>query len=139
MPTFDKKNHIIHKTKDNKTLDIDWYSAKHHVFTIAYCFDVTQKTWMEIVRQWASKSSLDQNQITAFFLPDGSSTADKLHERLDKEVVRLNRYMSRAMSEIELIRVKYRPNGFLCSVPGVGQLLGLFNRCAPVRTASPLD
>ena len=134
MPSFDKKDHVISKKKDGKTVDIDWYSAKHHVVTIEYCFDVTQKTWMEIVRQWASQSSTDPDQIAQFA---SSKTAVQLEERLSKEVVRLNDYMIRAMSEIEQIRVKYRPNGFVCSVPGVGQFLGLFRRCAPVHTAGP--
>ncbi len=134
MPSFDEKNHTLHKSKNDKTLDIDWYSAKHHVLTIGYCFDVTQKTWMEIVRQWASQSTLDPNQITKF---TSDQTSGQLQERLDSEIVRLNAYMSRAMSEIEHIRVKYRPNGFVCSVPGVGQVLSLFDRCTPIRTASP--
>jgi hypothetical protein len=134
MPSFDKKDHVISKKKDGKTVDIDWYSAKHHVLTIEYCFDVTQKTWMEIVRQWASQSSTDPDQIAQFA---ASKTAVQLEERLSKEVVRLNNYMIRAMSEIEQIRVKYRPNGFVCSVPGVGQFLSLFHRCAPIHTAGP--
>jgi hypothetical protein len=135
MPSFDKNNHVTAKTtKDGKEIRIDWFSAKHHILTIAYCFDVTQKTWMEIVRQWASQSTLDPDQITKFA---SSKTADQLQERLDHEVVRLNDFMIRAMSEIEQIRVKYRPNGFVCSVPGVGQLLTLFKRCTPVPTAVP--
>jgi hypothetical protein len=135
MPNFDKTNHVTtKKTQDGKELAIDWFSAKHHVLTIAYCFDVTQKTWMEIVRQWASQSTVDPDQITKFA---ASKKADQLQERLDHEVVRLNDFMMRAMSEIEQIRVKYRPNGFVCSVPGVGQFLTWFKRCTPIRTASP--
>ena len=45
--------------------------------------------------------------------------------------------MRRAMGEIDQIRVKYRPNGFICSVPGMSELLSLFDRCTPVRTKSP--
>lgn len=134
MPSLDRNNHVTKKSKDGKELDIDWFSAKHHVLTIAYCFDVTQKTWMEIVRQWASQSTLDPDQVANFA---SSKTAGQLQERLDHEVVRLNDFMIRAMSEIEQIRVKYRPNGFICSVPGVGQFLTGFNRCTPIRTASP--
>jgi hypothetical protein len=134
MPTFDKNQHVLIKKKDGKNLQVDWYSAKHHLMTIEYCFEVTQKTWMEIVRQWASQSSVEPDQIATFAT---SKTAGQLQKRLDQEVVRLNAYMSRAMSEIEQIRVKYRPNGFVCSLPGVSQFLGLFNRCAPIRTAGP--
>jgi hypothetical protein len=36
---------------------------------------------------------------------------------------------------IEQIRVKYRPNGFLCNVPIVRDIIGAFSRrCTPVRT-----
>jgi hypothetical protein len=67
MPTFEVGKSTLHKVKNGKTLDVDWYSAKHHVLTIEYCFDVTHKTWMEIVRQWASQSSLDQNDVLNSF------------------------------------------------------------------------
>jgi hypothetical protein len=134
MPKFNNKDHTITRTKDGKSLTVDWYSAKHHVFTIAYCFDVTHKTWMEIVRQWASQSSLPQDQIAAFL---ANGTAGQLQVRLDREVVRLNDFMSRAMNEIEGIRVKYRPTSFYCNLPGVSQAIGLFskfsNTCTPVR------
>ncbi len=130
MPTFESGKSTLHKEKDGKGLDVDWYSAKHHVLTIEYCFDVTHKALMEIVRQWASQSSLDQNVVAKFFT---DKTVDHLQARLDSEVVRLNAYMSLAMSEIERIRVKYRPAGFWCSVPGVREAIG--QRCAPVRTA----
>ena len=131
MPTFEVGKSTLHKVKNGKALDVDWYSAKHHVLTIEYCFDVTHKTWMEIVRQWASQSSLDQNDVAKFF---SEKKADQLQARLDSEVVRLNAYMSLAMSEIERIRAKYRPNGFWCSVPLVREALG--SKCTPVRVAS---
>jgi hypothetical protein len=133
MPSFASGASTVHKKKDGKTLDVDWYSAKHHVLTIAYCFDVTHKTWMEIVRQWASQSSLDPNDSKNFFL---GNTAGELQARLDSEVVRLNAFMSRAMSEIEQIRVKYRPIGFICSVPGLRELIGLVSRkCTPINVS----
>ncbi|HEX3501888.1 MAG TPA: hypothetical protein VHU22_00695 [Xanthobacteraceae bacterium] len=130
MPKFDPNDHVVRKTKGGKSLDVDWYSAKHHVYTIAYCFEVTHKAWMETVRQWASQSSLQPDAVANFF---STHTADHLHDRLDGEIVRLNAFMSRAMNEIEAIRVKYRPNGFLCSVPGSREILG--QKCMPVRTA----
>jgi hypothetical protein len=134
MPSFRKENSVLRKQKNGRTLDIDWYSTKHHVLTIAYCFNVTQETWMEIVRQWASQSSLDQNDVAQFF---SAKTADKLQARLDSEVVRLNAFMSRAMNEIEGIRVKYRPNGFYCNLPGIREGVGLFsNRCTPIHFSS---
>jgi hypothetical protein len=130
MPKFEPNDHVVQKTKNGKLLSIDWYSAKHHVFTIAYCFEVTHKAWMEVIRQWASQSSLQPDAIANFF---SNHTADHLHDRLDSEIVRLNDFMSRAMNEIEGIRVRYRPNGFLCSVPGVRETMG--TKCTPVRLA----
>jgi len=133
-PKFARDDHTIVKTKGGKSLTIDWYSAKHHVLTIAYCFDVTHKTYMETVRQWASQSSLSKDQITAFFSADKDK---KLQAQLDTAVVRVNDFMSRGMNEIEGIRVRYRPTGFYCSLPGVSQAIGLFsksnNPCTPVR------
>jgi hypothetical protein len=132
MPKFDEHDHQIVKTKKERKLAVDWYSAKHHVLTIAYCFQVTQ-TWMETVRQWASQSSLDRTQIVNFT----KDTETKLQPRLDSEVVRLNAFMSRAMNEIQGIRVKYRPNGFLCHLPVVREAIGIFSRrCTPLRIAS---
>jgi hypothetical protein len=49
--------------------------------------------------------------------------------------IRLNAFMSRAMNEIEGIRVRYRPNGFFCSVPGAREIMG--QKCTPVRIAAP--
>ena len=133
MPNFDANAHVVSKKKGAKQLDVDWYSAKHHVFTIAYCFHVTHQVSMELVRQWASQSTFDPDAVIAFF---AKGRADQLQARLDSEVVRLNDFMSRAMNEIERIRVKDRPNGFYCSVPGVREAVGLFsNRCTPVRFA----
>jgi hypothetical protein len=133
MPSFDKENSTLHLKKKDSKLDVDWYSAKHHVLTIQYCFDITHK-FMEPVRQWASMSPVDPAK-KGEFLDKKSSIQD----RLDKQVLRLNAFMSVAMSEIERIRVKYRPNGFVCNVPGVRETIGIFSRrCTPIRT-SELD
>ncbi|MGA7433860.1 MAG: hypothetical protein WBD33_20040 [Xanthobacteraceae bacterium] len=132
MPKFEPNDHVVSKTKNGKSLSVDWYSAKHHVYTIAYCFEVTHKAWMEVVRQWASQSSLQPDAVANFF---SSHTADHLHGRLDSEIVRLNAFMSRAMNEMEGIRVKYRPAGFICSVPGLREIMG--RKCTPIRIAEP--
>ncbi|HEX3935932.1 MAG TPA: hypothetical protein VHX43_00360 [Xanthobacteraceae bacterium] len=125
MPKFDLQDHTVTATKGKNSLDIDWYSAKHHVFTIAYCFQTTHKTWMEPVRQWASQSTLNQAAIDEFL---AKKTDQQLQARLDKEVIRLNDFMSRAMNEIEGIRVKYRPTSFYCDLPGVSQALDFFGK-----------
>ena len=75
MPSFAPGKTSITKSDNGAKLGVDWYSAKHHLFTIAYCFDVTQKTWMEIVRKWASQSTLDQADVDKFFAPGGRPAA----------------------------------------------------------------
>ncbi len=130
MPRFNPKQHTVKKTKNDKSLTVDWYSSKHHVLTIAYCFDVTQQKWMETVRRWASQSSIEPREITDFA---GGDIHTQLHDRLDSEVIRLNAFMSRAMREIEQIRIKYRPNGYWCSVPVAREALG--KDCLPVRVS----
>src|SRR5579862_9371501 len=47
MPKLNPQDHNVTAIADGKSLDIDWYSAKHHVFTIAYCFQTTHKTRSE--------------------------------------------------------------------------------------------
>jgi hypothetical protein len=131
MPSFAPNKSSVTREANGRKLTVDWFSAKHHVFTIEYCFDVTRKAWMETIRQWASQSSLDPAAVDKFFA-DG--TAGKLQTRLDEQVVRLNAFMSRAMSEIDAIRARYRPNGYLCSVPILNTLVD--KKCTPVRTRS---
>jgi len=41
--------------------------------------------------------------------------------------------MTLAMHKIEQIRVKYRPDGYLCSVPVMREFMG--KTCMPVQTA----
>jgi hypothetical protein len=44
--------------------------------------------------------------------------------------------MSLTMSQLERIRVKYRPVGFVCHIPLVRDAIGTFSkRCTPIRTA----
>lgn len=125
MPKFAPQDHTVTAVSGMRSLDIDWYSAKHHVYTIAYCFQTTHKKWMEPVRQWASQSTLAQPAIDDFFT---KKTDQQLQARLDGEVVRINDFMSRAMNEIEGIRVKYRPTGFYCDLPGVTQALDFLGK-----------
>jgi len=111
---------------------IDWYSAKHHLLTLEYCFQ-TSHAELKIPRQWASNSSIDADARIRFIDPDN---LDRAQNNLDQQVLRLNAFMSLAMRRIEDIRVKYRPNGFLCHLPIVREVISLFSgRCTPIRTA----
>src|SRR6202140_790712 len=111
-------------------LTVDWYSAKHNVLAIETCFEITHEA-MTPVRQWASGSTVDQVARTKFI----NTNFDIFSKRASNQLFILNGFMSLAMYDIDKIRVKYRPNGFLCSVPIVRGALG--KKCMPVRTASP--
>src|SRR6266436_3691464 len=80
---------------------------------------------------WASQSDLGP-QRKAKFLAEREQTRTEL----DNQVLRLNAFMSLAMFQMENIRVKYRPVGFVCHIPFVTPIVSLFsNYCTPVRTA----
>jgi hypothetical protein len=128
MPSFEAGKTTVHlKGQDGSGLDVDWYSAKHHVLTMGYCLDVTHKTWLEIVLQWASHSSLNPSDVAAFFAGN-NNTASLLQARLDSQVVRLNAFMTLAMNEIERIRARYQPNGFVCHIPLVSEAVALVSK-----------
>ena len=62
----------------------------------------------------------------------------KVRSHLNDEVIRLDAFMSLGMSQLERIRVKYRPSGFFCHVPLVRDAIGLVSkRCTPVSTDRP--
>jgi hypothetical protein len=111
-------------------ITIDWHSAKHHVVTMHYCFEMVHGE-IETARIWASKNEVSDKRKAEFL-----ARQDRYRTHLYEQVVRQNAFMSLAMSELERIRVKYRPSGFFCHVPLVRDAIGLFsNRCTPIRTA----
>ncbi len=113
-------------------LHLDWYSAKHHVLALHYCFE-TAHAALEIARAWASNSSVDAGTKTKFVERDSLKT---VQNDLDQQVLRLNAFMTLAMRRLEDIRVKYRPTGFFCHVPVIREVIGAFGaRCRPIRTA----
>ncbi len=119
----DPKRHPLH---------IDWYSAKHHVFTIQYCFETTHNA-LEVARAWASNSSIDPQSRASFMQIDHLK---RVQNDLDQEVLRLNAFMTLVMQRLEDIRVKYRPAGFSCHLPIVREVVNVFTgACAPIRTA----
>jgi hypothetical protein len=109
---------------------IYWYSAKHHVMTMHYCFESLHDR-LEGARQWASQSDRDaakENEIVA--------QAAQVSAAVDDLARRLNSFNSLALYQLERIRVKYRPAGFVCSVPGVRNLFA--KSCFPLRTTTEL-
>jgi hypothetical protein len=146
MPSFDKhakdkSGKQIDESKielpnpqAKKTLTVDWYSTKHHVLAIETCFEITHEA-MTPVHQWASGSAVDAAKKAAFI----DKTYDVFSGRASNQVLRLNAFMALAMFDIDKIRIKYRPNGFVCSIPGLSEFISLFGKCTPLRTSSPLS
>jgi hypothetical protein len=111
-------------------VDINWYSAKHHVLIMHYCFEAAHRR-IETARVWASNNDLSEQRKSEFLAGEKQAETD-----LNNQVIRLNAFMGLAMSQLERIRVKYRPVGFFCHVPLVRDAIGLFSkRCTPIRTA----
>jgi hypothetical protein len=112
---------------DKRAIRIYWYSAKHEVLTMQYCLEAAHDR-LAAVRDWASgnERNLAAEQQTL-------ADAEKISAQLDGLATRLNAFTSLALSQMERIRVKYRPAGFVCSVPFVRDL---FVRCFPIHTAS---
>jgi hypothetical protein len=129
-PYADDASKVRLPPRNKHELTVDWYSAKHNVLAIETCFEVTHRAMIP-VRQWASGSPVDQAARTTFI----NTNFDIFQARASNQVLRLNAFMSLAMYDIDKIRVKYRPNGYLCSVPILRSALG--SRCMPVRTAGP--
>jgi hypothetical protein len=125
------------RASDGDILQVDWFSAKHHVLTIGYCFFVTHVGYMGVIREWASRHSFSANDRTKFFEnARQQSCKDKravLHARLNTEVVRLNAFMSLAMVEMQRIRTRYRQDDLLCYVPGAREISRLTTGiCKPI-------
>ncbi|MFZ0526684.1 MAG: hypothetical protein WBF24_06540 [Xanthobacteraceae bacterium] len=119
---------------NSKTYTLDWRSALHNVLTIEYCFDVTH-VGIAGIRQWASQTNIDPAQLSYLTNPDHANLFNNL--RATNQVLRLNAFTGLAMNEIERMRVRYRPPGFICSLPGVSQIFSLFDYCTAVRTKAP--
>jgi hypothetical protein len=112
---------------DKPALIVNWHSAKHHLLTMQYCFEGVH-TEITTARTWASGNEISEEERTKFL-----ADADRHQASLDNEVVRLDKFMSLVMSQLERIRVKYRPSSFYCSLPLINYALG--DRCTPVRIA----
>jgi hypothetical protein len=117
--------------RDGTTATLDWNSAKHHVLTMQYCFDVTHKK-LNGLFEWASKSDISQADWNYLTNKDTQELFQKV--RANNQALRLNAFIAVAMGHIEAIRARYRPNGYWCSVPLVPRLIG--KKCAPVQLAN---
>jgi len=107
---------------------IYWYSAKHHVLTMHYCFEAAHDR-LAAARQWASRSDRDAAKEKEIV-----EREKEINAQLDDLSGRVGAFSSLALFQMEQIRVKYRPVGFLCSVPLVRNIPSM--NCFPIRTAS---
>lgn len=109
---------------------VNWWSAKHHVLTLHYCFE-SMHTRLRTARIWASNNNVSEDAKQEFLKQERH-----LRRSLDHQAARLNAFMTLTMSQLERIRVRYRPSGFFCHVPVVRDAIGVFsNQCMPIRTA----
>ena len=68
--------------------------------------------------------------------PRRIAQAEQVTAALDGLASRLGSFNSLALYQLERIRVKYRPAGFVCSIPGVRNLFA--KSCFPLRTTTEL-
>jgi hypothetical protein len=113
---------------DKASKRIYWYSAKHHVLTMHYCFEAAHNR-LAAARQWASDSERDAAKEREIV-----EREKEINAQLDDLAGRVGAFSSLALYQMERIRVKYRPVGFLCSVPLVRNIPSV--NCFPIRTAS---
>jgi hypothetical protein len=107
--------------------EINWHSAKHHLLVMHYCYELTHSR-ISTPRIWASKNEVGEQRKSEFLRNRQTDQAS-----LDNEVVRLDAFLSLVMSQLERIRVRYRPSSFYCNLPIVNYAIS--DRCTPVRIA----
>jgi hypothetical protein len=111
MPSFSRGTSTL---RLQNGIIVDWYSAKHNLVTIEYCFELTNQE-MVPVHQWASKNRVDQTLKTQF-----TNRATQVVSRLNNQILRLNAFETVAKNEIEQYRSRYvLPHGFFCNMPFV--------------------
>jgi hypothetical protein len=127
----DLSDNLCPKNKDDKrpSVTIHWFSAKHQVLTMHYCFDVLHQRLAK-VRAWAS-----QGEPTPAMKLAARTEREQLRNEIDTQAARLNAFTGLALFQIEAIRVKYRPVSFACHIPFLTPLVSVWNdACTPIRT-----
>ena len=96
------------KGDQRSAVTIHWFSAKHQVLTMHYCFDILHQRLAK-VRAWAS-----QGDPTPAIKLAARTDRDQLRREIDTQAARLDAFTGLALYQIEAIRVKYRPVSFAC-------------------------
>ena len=127
LPTTEE----MHRTNRNaKPLRIDWFSTKHQLLTMYYCFEVAHRR-IVAARQWAGNSPVDPAEKAKFI-----ATRATIQINLNREAIRLNSFMTLGANRIELIQVKFRPLPSYCHLPVVREIIDVYSKaCTPIRLA----
>jgi len=133
MPTFTGKTQDELQARDDNgkidpkrpTIIIDWYSAKHQLLTLFYCFEIDHER-IKAAREWAVGAAVAPSKLSD----------EQIRESLDREALRLHAFLTLAARQIEVIHVKFRPRKWYCEVPIVRQIYDAYSlKCSPIRTA----
>jgi len=116
---------------------VNWGSLKHQLVTFQYCFERIHDK-LKPVREWASSLG------TKTEVKPDIQDRELIRDKLDGQVARFNYFVALAMRRIEDIRIKYRPIGFWCYVPGIREITDELKKhklieqgCSPIHYASP--
>jgi hypothetical protein len=113
-----------------RALVVDWYSTKHQLLTLYYCFEVAHRR-ITAARQWAAGGTLQAPGTDAF-----RQNIATIRVSFNREAERLNAFLTLAARRIELIEVKFRPNAWYCHVPLVREIIDAYSKsCTPIHTA----
>jgi len=111
-------------------LVLDRYSVKHQLLTLYFCFEVAHRR-ITAARQWAAGGTVDASLKATF-----AKTVDTIGINLNREVERLNDFLTLAAGRIETIEVKFRPGAWYGHVPLVREIVDFYSKsCTPIRTA----
>ncbi|MBX9646125.1 MAG: hypothetical protein K2X57_03595 [Xanthobacteraceae bacterium] len=113
------------KSNDASPILIDWYSEKHEVITMHYCFQALHDRLMK-VRFWASQEETSSEAKAAF-----QAEREQMQSAIDHQSLRLTAFMSLGLFRIDSIQLRYRPISFECQIPFFKPSHG----CRPVTLA----
>ena len=110
-----------------KIVNINWWSAKHHVLVMHHCFEaLNNRPGLAEASASGSDKNRDRKQ-------DLLKVQETYKQRLNFQARRLDAFMTLTMAQLDRIRVRYRPTGYLCHVPLARDAIGYFsNQCTPM-------
>jgi hypothetical protein len=124
---------VLKDIPNAKALGLDWYSSKHQLLVLYYCFEVLHRR-IATPLAWAAPGT-----VSAEAKKDFRDKSQATLESLNREAVRLNMFMTLAARRVENIQVKFRPRGWYCHIPVLREVLdgvtGIWSAglCMPLR------